>query len=196
MRERTYDEEAEYSWIVYVAAVLLVGAVTGYLITTTTSREASAAPASPAAAAADVAGVPPADEATVQAYRSILARDPRNLQAAVGLANLLYDARRYAEAIPFYQQAFALDSHDINVSTDLGTALWYTGRADEALRQYDKSLAIDPTHAQTLFNVGIVQSEGRHDRAAAVKAWETLLAAHPDYPGAARVRQLLADARK
>jgi tetratricopeptide (TPR) repeat protein len=38
-----------------------------------------------------------------------LALDPRNVQAAVKAANLLYDAQRYVEAIPFYEQAFALN---------------------------------------------------------------------------------------
>jgi tetratricopeptide (TPR) repeat protein len=69
---------------------------------------------------------------------------------------------------------------DINVSTDLGTAIWYSGRADEALAQYDRSLIIDPTHAQTLFNVGIVRADGKHDYAGAIAAWEALLKTNPD----------------
>jgi tetratricopeptide (TPR) repeat protein len=55
----------------------------------------------------------------------------------VELANRLYDAGRYAEAIPYYQQAFTLDSTNVNVSTDLATALYYAGRVDEALAQFD-----------------------------------------------------------
>jgi len=85
---------------------------------------------------------------------------------------------------------------DINVSTDLGTALWYSGRADEALAQYERSLAINATHAQTLFNVGIVRADGKRDYAGAVSAWETLLKTNPDYPAIARVRTLIADAQQ
>jgi tetratricopeptide (TPR) repeat protein len=151
-----------------------------------------------AASAAPAATTPPApivDEGALTAYRDILARDPKNLQAAVNAGNLLYDGHRYLEAIPFYEQAFALNSSDINVSTDLGTALWYAGRADEALAQYERSLKIDPVHAQTLFNVGIVRADGKHDYAGAAGAWEKLLATSPAYPNAANVRELLADAR-
>jgi tetratricopeptide (TPR) repeat protein len=191
MRERTYAEEAQYSWIVWSVAVVLVGTLAGYLLTTL-SPPASAGPAAMTApAAAQIGGAPPADESALQAYRDILARDPKNLQAAIGAANMLYDARRYADAIPFYQQAFALAPSDVSISTDLGTALWYSGRPEEALAQYDRSLAIEPAHAQTLFNVGIVRSEGLHDHKGAVEAWQRLLAAHPDYPNATEVRALI-----
>ena len=148
-------------------------------------------PAAPAATSA----APLVDEGALRAYRDILARDPKNLQAAVNAANLLYDGHRYVEAIPFYEQAFALNSTDINVSTDLGTALWYAGRPDDALAQYERSLKISPAHAQTLFNIGIVRADGKRDYPGAVAAWESLLATSPAYPNAANVRELLADAR-
>src|SRR5262249_9403661 len=115
--------------------------------------------------------------------------------AAVKAGNLLYDAQRYPEAIEFYKLAFALLPDDINVSTDLGTALWYSGRADEALAQDEKSLAIDATHAQTLFNIGIVRADGKRDYKGAVAAWETLLTTNPTYTDTAKVRTLIADAR-
>src|SRR6185312_10030635 len=124
-----------------------------------------------------------------------LARDPKNASAALKAGNLLYDAQRYVEAIPFYQQAFALLPGDINVSTDLGTALWYSGRADEALAQYEKSLAINAAHAQTLFNVGVVRADGKQDYAGAISAWDALLQSNPGYPEAPRVRSLIGDAR-
>ena len=107
----------------------------------------------------------------------------------------LDDAQRYVEAIPYYQQAFALLPTDINVSTDLGTALWYAGRPDEALAQYEKSLALNATHAQTLFNAGIVRADGKHDYAGAVAAWDTLLKTNPTYPDVIKVRSLMADAQ-
>jgi tetratricopeptide (TPR) repeat protein len=148
----------------------------------------------PAAAAA--APAPPlVDESQLRGYRDILARDPKNATAAVQAGNMLYDAQRYVEAIPFYQQAFALLPNDINVSTDLGTALWYAGRADEALAQYEKSLAINATHAQTLFNAGIVRADGKGDYAGAVAAWDRLLKTNPSYPDVIKVRSLMADAQ-
>ncbi len=181
-----------YAWIVYTVAVMFCGGLAGYILSATQGLPRTAAPAAPSAIAPETTMV---DESALRAYRDILTRDPKNFAAAVKAGNLLYDAQRYHEAIGFYQQAMAQNASDINVSTDLGTALWYAGRADEALAQYEHSLSLDARHAQTLFNVGIVRADGKQDYAGAVLAWQTLLDRNPDYPAAARVQTMIADAR-
>ena len=188
------EPPTQYAWVVYAAAMLMVGGLTGYVLSVQMNRPGTTPIAAPATAPAAAATV--VNEAELRAYRDILARDPKNLDAAVKAGNLLYDAQRYVEAIAFYQQAFAINPSDINVSTDLGTALWYAGRADEALAQYQKSLAINATHGQTLFNVGIVRADGKSDYAGALAAWATLLETNPRYPDVPRVQTLMADARQ
>jgi tetratricopeptide (TPR) repeat protein len=195
---REYDESPQkYAWIVYAIATMMFGGIAGYIIALETARPAASSIAYPQTQTAPAAApaAPLVDESELRAYRDILGRDPKNATAAVKAGNMLYDAQRYVEAIPFYQQAFALLPSDINVSTDLGTALWYAGRPDEALAQYDKSLAINATHAQTLFNAGIVRADGKHDYAGAVAAWDTLLKTNPTYPDVMKVRSLIADAQ-
>jgi tetratricopeptide (TPR) repeat protein len=194
MREYEEDEQ-KYSWIVYAVCALLVGGLGGYIIAIAAARPGAAPVQAAATTAPPAAATPLVDEGELKAFRDILTRDPKNLQAAVSAGNLLYDAHRYVEAIPFYQQAFALNGSDVNVSTDLGTALWYAGRPEDALAQYERSLSISPTHAQTLYNVGIVRADGTHDYPGAVAAWEKLLESSPAYPNAAAVRELLAEAR-
>lgn len=189
-----YESDQQYSWIVYAIAALAVGGLMGYVLAVQGTRSAASGTSAPTATTSPTA--PVTDEGALRAYRDILARDPKNIQAAVGAANILYDARRYVEAIPLYQQAFALNPTDVNVSTDLGTALWYSGRPDEALAQYDKSLAVNPTHAQTLFNIGIVKSEGKRDYAGAVSAWEKLMNTNPTYPDMVKLRGLMVDAQQ
>lgn len=192
---REHDEPpTTYAWIVYAVAMLMVGGLGGYVLSSLST--APVQHATPTVSSTAAAATPVVDEAELRAYRDILARDPKNVQAAVKAGNLLYDAQRYAEAIGFYQQAFALNPKDVSVSTDLGTALWYAGRPDEALAQYERSLSIDPRHAQTLFNIGIVKADGKRDYAGAIAAWESLLTTNPGYPGAARVQTLVADARR
>jgi tetratricopeptide (TPR) repeat protein len=153
---------------------------------------AAAAPATSAPVSAGPSGL---DMSQVQSYQTILARDPKAVGAAVQLGNLYYDAKQYAAAVPYYQQALALKP-DINVSTDLGTALYYSGRADEALTQYARSLSIVPDHAQTLFNIGIVKSETMNDYMGAMQAWERLKAKNPTYPDMARLENLLTEVRQ
>jgi len=186
-----FDEPSrKYAWVLHAVAAGLVGLLGGYILAVQGGRP----PAPVEATVAAPAATPLLDASELRAYRDILARDPKNLAAAVKAGNLLYDAQRYAEAIPFYQQAFALNPRDINVSTDLGTALWYAGQPDEALAQYDKSLGIDASHAQTLFNIGIVRADGKRNYAGAIAVWETLLKLNLGYPEVAKVKNLIADA--
>lgn len=180
-----------------IAGVLL-GVIVGYIIGV--NQAGPGAATSPAAVAAPAAASTPAvstvvNEAELQAYRDILASDPKNVKAAVELGNKLYDAGRYAEAIPYYQQAVALDPKNANVSTDLGTALYYAGRPDDALVQLGKSLEVDPRHGQTLYNIGIIKRDAKKDPKGAVEAWQRLLQVNPDYLEAARVRTLIAETR-
>ena len=198
-RERSYDEDPpqRYTWMVYGVGMLLVGSLAGYALS------AAVAPGRPVAAGAGstvqapVTSAPAAmvDEQGLKTYRDILAKDPANFQAAVNAGNILYDGKRYDECIPYYRQAMQIKGDDVNVSTDLGTALWYSGRPDEALAQYEVSLRLAPDHAQTLFNVGIVRSDGKGDFRGAVQAWETLLRVNPAYPNASNVRTLITEAR-
>ena len=184
--------------IVTGLAGVMFGIIVGYMLGVSQAgpgaTAVAAAPAQTAAAAA--AGVSPANEEELQAYRNVLASDPKNVRANVELGNRLYDARRYAEAIPYYQQAFTLDPKNVSVSTDLATALYYAGRADEALAQFEKSLALDPRHAQTLFNLGIVRRDAKNDPKGAIAAWERLLTDAPDYPDAPKVRTMLAELKQ
>lgn len=196
-RERGYDEEPpqRYTWMVYGVGMLLVGSLAGYVLSATVAP-GRPAPA-PTASAAQPATAPAAmvDEQSLKTYRDILAKDPGNFQAAVNAGNILYDGKRYDESIPYYRQAMQIKGDDVNVSTDLGTALWYSGKPDEALAQYEVSLRLAPDHAQTLFNVGIVRSDGKGDFKGAVQAWETLLRVNPAYPNASNVRTLITEAR-
>jgi tetratricopeptide (TPR) repeat protein len=171
-------------------AGILFGIIVGYVIGSGQVQPAPAATAPPQAAAAPQSTTLVTD-ADLQPYRNILAQDPTNPGAATALANKLYDAGRYGEAIPYYETALKSDPKNINVSTDLGTAMFYAGRPDDALAQLQKSLALDPKHAQTLFNIGIIKRDGKNDRKGAVEAWERLLASNPGYPEAARVRSLI-----
>jgi tetratricopeptide (TPR) repeat protein len=184
------------------AASLLLGVIVGYIMGTggdlgSSASRAYAAPAAPPptqATPATASGL--VNEAELRRYQDILTRNPKDFATATIVGNLLYDAGRYAEAIPYYQQAFALDSKNANLSTDLGTALWYSGRPDEALAQYRKSLAADPKHAQTFFNMGIVRLEGKQDPMGAIEAWSDLLVKNPGYPEADKVKRLMAEAQQ
>ena len=191
MASRHRDSITPLTAVTGVAGVLF-GVIVGYMLGVSRTG-AGSLPMAAVQAAASAPAPALANEQELQGWRNILASDPKNLRANVELANRLYDAGRYAEAIPYYQQAFTVDPKNVNVSTDLATALYYAGRADEALAQFDRSLAIDPKHGQTLFNLGIVKRDARNDPSGAIAAWERLLVSVPDYPDAAKVRTMIAE---
>lgn len=98
---REYDESpTQYAWIAYAFATMLVGGLAGYIIAIQNGHATQAVAATTASPAASVTVV---DESELRAYREILARDPKNVAAAVKAGNLLYDGQRYVEAIGFYQ---------------------------------------------------------------------------------------------
>jgi Flp pilus assembly protein TadD len=186
------------AWVSGFAGALF-GVLVGYVVAVEQARPApglAAVAAPPAAPAAAPASTPALNESELQAYRDILARDPKNVRAAIELGNRLYDAGQYAEAVTYYQQAWSIDPTNVGVSTDLATALWYLGRPDDAIQQFERSLALDPGHAQTLFNLGIVRRDGKQDLKGAVEAWERLRALSPSSAEAQRAGALIEQARQ
>jgi tetratricopeptide (TPR) repeat protein len=190
MTGRHQDSITPITVVTGIAGVMF-GIIVGYMLGVSQPSGGSG----PVAAATSQAVAAPAavNEQELQAYRNVLASDPKNVRANIELGNRLYDAARYTEAIPYYQQALALDPRNVSVSTDLATALYYSGRADDALAQFDKSLALNPTHAQTLYNVGIVKRDAKNDAPGAIAVWERLLLSAPDYPDAPKVRTMVAE---
>src|SRR5262249_22570628 len=106
MTGRHQDRTTPLTIVTGVAGVLL-GIMVGYMLGVSQPGGGS----TPVAAASQSAAAPAegANEQELQAYRNVLASNPKNVRANTELANRLYDAGRYAEAVPYYQQAFALD---------------------------------------------------------------------------------------
>lgn len=127
-------------------------------------------------------------EADIKTAREALEKMPGDIDAMTHLANQLFDGRRYDECITWYRKVLEQRPQDVGVSTDLGTALWYSGKPDQAIAQFEKSLALNPTHPQTLFNMGIVKLHGKSDAKGALEAWEKLIQTNPNYPQAAELK--------
>jgi cytochrome c-type biogenesis protein CcmH/NrfG len=124
-----------------------------------------------------------------------LKANPNNADALIQLGNLYYDGQSFQQAIGYYEQALKVQPNNADVRTDLGTSYWYLGDADKALANFQKSLSIRPNHPGTLFNVGIVEWQGKKDPKAAVVAWEKLLQTNPDYPQKDQVQMLIERAK-
>jgi tetratricopeptide (TPR) repeat protein len=95
-----------------------------------------------------------------QHYRTRLESDPTDVVAAVRLGDLLFDQKRYLEAVGFYRQALELKPADANVRTDMGIALLYLGRYREAVEAFDRAILDAPGHALAHYNLGVALAQG------------------------------------
>lgn len=186
---------------------LLLGVALGYLF------RGSASPAADVAAAAVSAGSEPnamnnaTGNPTPEQQKAIVDRaaaplldavnkNPNDAEAVINLGNVYYDGKQYSEAIKFYQHALEINPQNADVRTDLGTAYWYVGDADRAIAEFKKSLKTRPNHPGTLFNMGIVEWQGKMNPGNAVAAWQELLKTNPNYPQRQQVEDLISKAKQ
>ena len=152
--------------------------------------QAAANAAAPSAGAgAPEAPEPVLDERRAADMERTAKEQPKDATIRARLADLYYDARRFPQAIQWYEASLAIDPKNVNVSTDLAAAYYYMNDFDRALRQIDHSLTIDRAHAKTLLNQGIILAFGKHDLAGAKASWEKVVATAPGTEEAARARQ-------
>jgi hypothetical protein len=99
--------------------------------------------------------------------KAILASDPENLDALVGLGNLYFDAGMFDGAAGYYEQALEVTPADVSVRTDLGTAYRRMGQPGKALDEFHRAVGEDPSHWRGWFNIGVVSlyDLGRFDQA-------------------------------
>jgi len=110
--------------------------------------------------------------------RGRLQRNPNDLAALVSIANLYFDAAKYAQAIPYYKRALALDPGNPDTRTDYATALHGKGDDLVALHELESVLAKRPNFPEALFNEGVVANAiGR--RTEAIDAFKRFLRAKP-----------------
>lgn len=125
-----------------------------------------------------------------------LQKDQANPDLLARLGNVYYDAQQYSVAIDYYQRALKTKPADASVRTDMATAYWYTGSADTAISEFNRALADEPNKPNALFNLGVVQWQGKMDIKGALATWQRLLDTNPNYEGKDKVIELMAQVRK
>ena len=125
-----------------------------------------------------------------------LQQDPTNPELLAKIGNVYYDAQQYPVAIDYYQRALKVQPSDASVRTDMATAYWYTGSADTAISEFNRALADEPNKANALFNLGVVQWQGKMDIKGALATWQRLLDTNPNYEGKSKVVELMAQVKK
>lgn len=119
--------------------------------------------------------------------------DQKNPDLLTSIGNLYYDARQYSVAVDYYKRVLAMRPSDSAVRTDMATAYWYLGDADKAIAEFNTALGYAPMNPNTLFNLGLVKWQGKHDSNAAIADWKKLLATNPDYAARDQVKRMLSE---
>jgi tetratricopeptide (TPR) repeat protein len=125
-----------------------------------------------------------------------LQKEPANVDLLARIGNIYYDTQQFPIAIDYYQRALKAKPADAAVRTDMATAYWYTGNADLAVAEFNRALSDEPNKANTLFNLGIVQWQGKMDIKGALSSWQRLLDTNPNYEGKAKVLELMGQVKK
>ena len=108
-------------------------------------------------------------------FRAALDGDPACLDAAFGLGELLFEAKRWEEAETHYRGLLDMnrtalgDSQTVDVLARIGASARHQGRADAASQAFEAALELDPAHPGALSNVMALAAE-RGDHAAVVEA--------------------------
>jgi tetratricopeptide (TPR) repeat protein len=184
---------------------LLLGIAAGWLLRGSQSPAAAAESVSAAAPAA--AGMGSSSQPTPEQLKAMgdvqakpllekLKADPQNADLLTSIGNVYYDTQQFPIAINYYQQVLKIQPENTGVRTDMATAYWYSGDADTAISEFKKSLSYEPNKPNTLFNLGIVEWQGKMDIKSAVADWKKLLETNPDYQGKDTVLNLIAQAEK
>jgi tetratricopeptide (TPR) repeat protein len=192
----------------YVLAIicLVVGVAIGYLLrgsaspvaTTTATQATASAPAGMGGTQQQPTPEQMKHMADKQAEPLLaqLKDKPNDPQLLYNIGNIYYDTQSYPEAIQYYERSLAQNPKATDVRTDMGTAYFYSGDPDKALAEFEVVLKENPTHANALFNQGMVRWKGKMDVTGAVASWKKLLATNPNYERRAEVETFIAQAEK
>lgn len=181
--------------ILMLIAGVVLGAVLGFIGTrqyyADKGVQAPAPQAVAPAQAAPVAGPaaggpenfdPKEHEAMLAQIKAEVDKDPKNVEQRVLLGNILYDAGKFGEAVPYYEQALKLDPNNTDVMVDLGVSYRNLHRYDDAMKLFQQALKVQPDKKQALFNVAIVYGVDKKDKAKAQEALKRFQEKYPDEP--------------
>jgi len=118
-------------------------------------------------------------EEDIQLTKSILEKDPRDLQALITLGDACFDMDRYQEAIDAYSKALAIDPKNPDVRTDMGIMYRKLGEFDKAIQAFQQAAQDQPMHINSRFNLGVTLKYDKKNFVGAIQAWEDFLKLEP-----------------
>jgi tetratricopeptide (TPR) repeat protein len=122
----------------------------------------------------------------------LVQRDPKNRQAWVQLGNDYFDTHQPQKAVDAYAKALELQPNDPDVLTDQGVMYRELGRYDRAVANFEKANQLNPSHLQSLYNLGVVYAFDLKEPSRAARYWKRVIETAPGSREAVQARQGLA----
>jgi Flp pilus assembly protein TadD len=111
-----------------------------------------------------------------------LKSNPTNTNLLIQIGAIYHETHQFKEASSYYDRAVQVDPKNIAVRNKLAASLYRNGDSDGAISQLNSALIISPQDASTLFNIGVIKWQGKHDGKGALAAWQQLLKTNPELP--------------
>jgi cytochrome c-type biogenesis protein CcmH/NrfG len=108
-----------------------------------------------------------------------LDKDPKNADLLVQVGGIYHSAHQFKEAAAYYDRAVAAKPSDVAIRQKLAASLYRMGAVDNAIDQLNQALTYDPKDANSLFNLGLIQWQGKQDGKSALATWQKLLKSNP-----------------
>ena len=132
--------------------------------------------------AAEIAEAAGDGEIAEQEYRKALQSDPDSSEATAGLAHLLINEKRYADAQPLVEAALRRDPADPALNAQLASILNGQGKQGDALAVLEKLHKLQPASPSVTLMLGDADLQaGKLDEADTL--YQQLLAQTPNDPG-------------
>jgi cytochrome c-type biogenesis protein CcmH/NrfG len=108
-----------------------------------------------------------------------LKTDPNNTDLLVQAGGIYHSAHQFQQAATYYDRAAVAKPSDVAIRSKLASSLFRMGAVDKAIDQLNQALSYDPKDANSLFNLGLIQWQGKQDGKSALAAWQKLLKTNP-----------------
>jgi cytochrome c-type biogenesis protein CcmH/NrfG len=187
------------------AACLIVGLVAGYVLRAPHVPVPAPAVTAVSNPAMPVAGgrVPTLADMKEMADRQAapllekLKADPSNSGLMIEIGTIYHAAHQFSAAAAWFHRAAQHDPSNVSLRTQLAASLFRSGDPDAAIAQLNQALHYAPADANTLFNLGLIRWQGKHDAQGALDSWQRLLRSNPGLSADRKttVQHLIAEAK-
>jgi len=108
-----------------------------------------------------------------------LKSDQNNSALLAQVGGIYHTTHQFKEAAIYYGKAVQTDPKNVDLRNKLASSLYRSGDADGAIAQLNRGLKYNPKDANSLFNLGTIKLQGKHDGKGALAAWQQLLNSNP-----------------